>query len=116
VDALVWVGFDAGPRPDDDLWPLDGGRAVVPASAASLVLGVFLWRPEQGDVVRIEIRRPDGTTTTSSVTQPRTRPRQTWFVEKTWPAEERPAGLWTARVEWERSGRERVLWTSAVLR
>ncbi len=115
MDALVWGGFDAGPAPDEDSWPMDGPRAVVPESAPSLVLRVFLWRPMAGDVVRTEIWRPDGTVTRSDVTQPRDRPRQTWTIEKIWAEPERPLGLRTARIEWQRGSRKRVLWASTVL-
>ena len=115
MDALAWAGFGAGPKPEEP-WPIDGPRGVVPSTASSLVLGVFLWRPEAGDIVRTEIRKPDGTTTRSEVIQPRERPRQVWFVEKRWTEDARPVGVWTARVRWERAGRVRELWASAVLR
>jgi murein DD-endopeptidase MepM/ murein hydrolase activator NlpD len=115
MDALAWAGFDAGPRPAEDGWPIDGGRGRVPASAPSLVLGVFLWRPEEGDIVRIEIQRPDGTAVRSEAVQPRDRPRQTWYLEQRWSQDRRPVGLWTAHVVWERDGRTGERWTSTVL-
>lgn len=115
VDALVWGGFQAGPAPDADSWPMDGPRTVVPRSAPSLVLQVLLWRPRAEDAVHVDIRRPDGTVTSSDATQPRDRPRQKWTIEKTWAEGERPVGLWTARIEWRRGTRKRVMWTSAVL-
>ena len=115
MDALAWAGFVPGPPPPEDEWTVDGPRAVVQASAPSLVLEIFLWRPEKGDVVRTEIRRPDGTVTRSEVVQPRDRPRQTWTVVKTWAEGERPVGLWSARVEWQRGERKREVRAFAVL-
>jgi murein DD-endopeptidase MepM/ murein hydrolase activator NlpD len=115
MDALAWAGFVPGPRAHDDDWPIDGPRGIVPATAPSLVLEIFEWRPEQGDVVRTEIRRPDGTVTKSEAVQPRDRPRQTWRIEKTWAEDERPVGLWSARVEWQRGVRKREVRAFAVL-
>jgi hypothetical protein len=115
MDALAWAGFDVAPLPGAITWPLDGGRAVVPASADKLVLSVFLWRPIEGDVVQIAIKTPDGTRTSSEVVQPRDRPRQVWRVDKSWPEGERPVGLWTAEVTWRRGERSRTLRTTTVL-
>lgn len=115
MDALVWAAFDVAPLPDAIDWPFDSGRAVLPASTDKLVLGVFLWRPIEGDVVRVVINSPDGTRTSSEVVQPRDRPRQVWRIEDSWPDAERPVGLWTAIVTWRRGERSRTLRTTTVL-
>jgi murein DD-endopeptidase MepM/ murein hydrolase activator NlpD len=115
MDALVWAGFDVAPLPDAITWPLDSGRAVLPASTDALVLAVFLWRPVEGDVLQVTLKAPDGTRTSSEVVQPNTRPRQVWRVTKSWPDGERPVGLWTAEVTWRRGERTRTLHTTTVL-
>lgn len=115
MDALAWGGFVAGPASAADPWPVDGPRVRIPRSAPSLLVRAFVWRPMAGDVVRIEIRRPDGTMTSSEAVQPEDRPRYTWTVEKTWTEAERPVGLWTARIEWRRGTRTRTRWASAVV-
>jgi murein DD-endopeptidase MepM/ murein hydrolase activator NlpD len=115
-DALAWIGFRPGPEDSGLAWPIDSGQAVVPESAKSLVLEVFLWRPEKGDVVQTAIRAPDGSVTRGQVVQDRERPRQVWRVEKAWPEGPRPTGLWTAEVIWRRGDRARTLRTTTVLR
>lgn len=115
-DALAWIGFRPGPKDEGPDWPVETGLSEVPSDSQSLVLEVFLWHPEKGDVVQTRIVRPDGTRTTGTVTQPRDRPRQVWRVEKTWLAGERPAGTWNATVTWRRGDRTRTLQTSTVLR
>lgn len=114
-DALAWAGFRSGPRDVGPEWPVETGADVVGATAKTVVLEVFLWRPMEGDVVRTEVRRPDGTVARATVVQPRDRPRQVWRIEKDLTEEPRPTGRWTATVTWEREGRTRTVTTSTLV-